>query len=229
MIKNIFFVYSVLILNISLPAQNNELITVAAGTMIMDYFPVSLRYRYPEFTTGTILFKNGSSNSNRLNYNFLLDEMEFIRSRDTLSIAMKKDIRLITVAQDTFFYDNGYLEQIYSGPVKVYLRQHYKLKQVLKKDSYGISSSGSSTTSYSVLPYDGKFFKLTANEDMVFQKTREYYLSVSSSGFVQFRKKPLLQLFPGKEEAIKDYLKADKIDFNLQNDLLKLAAYLGTL
>lgn len=225
----LFFISSILILNISVSAQNNELITVKAGSKILDNFPVTVRYRYPEFTSGQILFKNGTVNTTRLNYNFLIDKMEFIQSRDTLSLVKKNDIRFIVVAQDTFFYDNCYLEQISGGPVKVGLRQRIKLKEVLKKDSYGTSSSGSSTNSYGMLPSDGNFYKLTANEDLVFQKTMEYYLATSSSGFVQFKKKSVLQLFPQKAAEIQKYLKSNKVDFDSREDLLRLAEYLRNL
>lgn len=227
--KIVVFICAILILNIYLSAQKNELITVKSGTRILDYFPLQERYRYPEFIAGQVLFKNGTVNTTRLNYNFLLGEMEFIQSRDTLSIVRKKDIRFIIVAQDTFYYDNGYLEQIYSGPVKVGLKQRIKLKEVLKKDPYGTSSSGSSTNSYGTLPVDGNFYKLVANEDMVFQKTNEYYLSTPSSGFVQFSKKNVMQLFPQKTDTIKDYLKSNKVDFNSRDDLLRLAGYLRSL
>jgi hypothetical protein len=227
--KIIFVIGTILMLNISLLAQKNEIITVKAGNKILDYFPVSVRYLYPEFISGQVSFKNGTVNLTRLNYNFLLDEMEFIQSRDTLSIVKKKDIRFIAVAQDTFFYDNGYLRQICGGPVKVGLRQRFKLTQVLKKDSYGSSSSGSATTSINMLPSDGNFYKLTVNEDMVFQKIKEYYLAASSGGFVQYRKKTVLQLFPQKEDAIKGYIKSNKINFDSAADLIKLTEYLRSL
>jgi hypothetical protein len=227
--KIMIFICSILILNITLSAQKDELFMVKAGNKILDFFPFQERYRYPEFIAGQVLFKNGTVNSARLNYNFLLDEIEFVQGHDTLSIVRKKDIKLIVVAQDTFFYDNGYLEQIFSGPVKVGLKQRIKLKEVLKKDSYGTSSSGSATNSYGFLPSEGNFYKLTANEDMVFQKTKEYYLATSSSGFVQFRKKAVLQLFPQKATEIQKYLKSNKVDFDSVEDLLRLAEYLRIL
>jgi hypothetical protein len=99
----------------------------------------------------------------------------------------------------------------------------------LKKDSYGTSSSGSATNSYGSLPVDGSFYKLAANEDMVFQKILEYYLTTSSSGFVQFSKKNVIQLFPQKGDAIKAYLKSNKVDFDSRDDLIRLAYYLGSL
>jgi hypothetical protein len=227
--KILVFICFLLLLNTSLSAQKYEPVAVRAGTKVIDYFPPRERYRYPEFVSGRVQFKNGIYSDTRLNYNFLMGEMEFTKSGDTLSIINKKDIRYVAVAQDTFFYDKGYLELISGGQVRVALKQYIKLKEVLKKDSYGTSSSGSATNSYGSLPVDGSFYKLAANEDMVFQKTLEYYLTTSSSGFVQFSKKNVIQLFPQKGDAIKAYLKSNKVDFDSRDDLIRLAYYLGSL
>jgi hypothetical protein len=227
--KSAVLLIPLLILNISLSAQKNELITVKAGNPIMDYFPFQERYRYPEFVQGKVYFNNGTVNSTRLNYNFLTAEMEFIQSRDTLSIYRKKDIVQVVIAKDTFFFDNGYIEQISGGGIKVGLKQYIKLKEVLKKDSYGTSSSGGASTSYGSLPANGKLYKLTANEDMVFQKVREYYLSTPASGFVSFRKKTIMQLFPKHEDEIKTFLKSNDVDFDSGEDLIKLSRFVAGL
>jgi hypothetical protein len=227
--KILFFICSIVFLCVSLSAQKYEPVIVKAGTKILDYFPFQERYRYPAFIAGQVIVKNGNTTSTRLNYNLLMDEFEFIQSRDTLTFTKKKEIKCIVVAVDTFYYDNGYLEEIHGGPVKVGLRQRIKLKEVLKKDSYGTSSSGSATNSYGSLPTDGNFYKLTVNEDMVFQKVEEYYLSAASGDFVQFKKKYILQLFPDKSEAIKSYIKANKVDFDSREELLKLADFLNKM
>jgi hypothetical protein len=227
--KNVIFIFSVLILNISLSAQKNELITVRAGTRVIDYFPLSIRYRYPEFISGKVQFKDGIYSETRLNYNFLMGEMEFIQVRDTLSIINKKDIRLISVAQDTFYYDNGYMQQIAGGSFKVGSKEYFKLKEVMNQDSYGISGSGSATNSYGMLPAEGNFYKLVVNKDIVFQKTREYYFTTASGGFVQFSKKNIIRMFPQKEDAIKAYLKSNKVDFDSGTDLLRFSDFLRGL
>jgi hypothetical protein len=226
MIRTTIITCILLLLNINLRAQKDELITVKAGHRILDYFPVTVRYRYPEFVAGKIMFKNGTVNSPRLNYNLLLDEMEFIQAKDTLALVRKKEIRYIAVEVDTFYYDNGFLEQLSGGTVRVCLRQRIKLKEVLKQDPYGTSSSGSASTSYGVLPTDANFYKLTPNEDMVFQKTREYYLLSPGNEFVQFRKKTVLQLYPQKNAEIQKYIKSNKVDFDSRDDLLRFAEYL---
>lgn len=221
---------AVILLNAGLSAQKNDLVTVKAGSKILDHFPFRERYRYPEFTPGKVYFRNNTYSAFKLNYNLLMAEMEFIQSRDTLAIVNKKDIKYIVIDKDTFYFDKNYLELIsHPVPLKVVLNQYIKLKEIVKKDSYGTSSSGSSTQSYGSLPSNGQFYKLAANEDMVFQKIREYYLSTPSSGFVPFKKKNVMQLFPKNEDDIKKYLKSNEIDFDSREDLIKFAAYLQGL
>jgi hypothetical protein len=227
--KIIFIITSVLFLTISLSAQKNKTITVMAGTKVLDYFPAIVRYRYPEFLDGQIIFKNGRVSNGRFNYNFLLSEMEFIQGVDTLSISKKKDINTLTVGNDIYFYDSGYLEMISDGQVRVVLKQYYKLTEVLRKNGFGVATRGASVDSYNSMTAGGNFYDLVPNEDMVFQKTFEYSFSIPSGNFVQFRKKNVLQQFPQKNVEIQQYLKTNKVNFESQEDLLRFAEYLGTL
>ena len=228
--KSIIILSCFIFLSSSLSAQKYQSVTVRAGMKVIDAFPFSERYRYPEFVSGIILVKTGVYSETKLNYNLLNGEMEYIRKKDTLAIANKKDVKLITAEQDTFYYDKGYyMEQLSGGKIKVVLKQYIKLKETQKKDSYGTSSSGSATTSYGSLPSQGNFYKMVANEDLVFQRTLEYYLTDHSGGFIQYNKKNVLQEFPQNKDAIKAYIKTNKINFNSREDLLKLADYLRSL
>jgi hypothetical protein len=216
-------------LTICLSAQKQDQIIVKAGTKLIDYIPVQERYLYPEFTPGKVIFRNSIYSEKKLNYNYLAGEIEFIQKSDTLSIANKKDISLIISALDTFYYDKGYIQQIRSGYPKVGLKQFIELKGIQNKDSYGISGSAGSTTSYSSLPVDGSFYRLTANKDMVFKCSTQYYICTKESGFQFFNRKKILELFPENKPVIKDYLKSNKVNFNSKVDLLRLADFLGTL
>jgi len=228
--NTLLIICSLFFLNTSLCAQKNELIIVKAGTKILDYFPLSKRYLYSEFVPGRIWFKSGTYSDRKLNYNHLTGEMEFIQAHDTLSFANKKDIELIMIAQDTFYYDKGYIEQLRSGNVRVGLKQYYELKEIQNKDSYGTASSGSSTISYNSLPNtEGNFYKLTANKDIIFKRTVLYYMATPESGFVLCSKNNMIQLFPLHKSKIKSYLKANKIKFDSRDDILKLADFLKTL
>jgi hypothetical protein len=227
--KIVLLIVPAILLNLCLSAQKQEVIVVKAGTKLLDYFTVKERYLYSEFTPGKILLLNGNYSVKKLNYNFLAGEIEFIDKTDTLSIANKRDIKLISVAQDTFHYDKGYIEQIRSNYPKVGLKQFIELKEIQTKDTYGVSSTGGASTTYSSLPVDGSFYKLVANKDMLFKKTIQYYISTKDSGFQFFNRKTVLALFPENEDKIREYLKANRIKFDSREDLLRLADFLGTL
>jgi hypothetical protein len=227
--KKVFPVFCFFLFNLSVLAQNYEPVTVRAGMKIVDVIPFSERYRYPEFTPGRIQLKTGVYSDTRLDYNFLNQEMEYIRNRDTLAIANAREIEYISVAQDTFYYDKGYFEIVSGGPVKVVLKQYIKVKEAQKQDSYGSTSSGAAITSYGSLPQNGNFYKLTANTDLMMQRTLEYYFSKTKSDFTPFTRKNAMRMFPGKEKQIKAYLKSNRVNFNTREDLLRFAGYLGTL
>lgn len=224
--KMTFILLPALFINILLFAQEQEQILVEAGTSLLDHFTVSERYLYPEFLTGQVIFRHPAYSERKLNYNFLNGEIEFIQGHDTLSIANKEDIKLIAIEEDTFYYNNAYVKQIKSDYPKVGIRDIVELKEVLKKDPYGVSSSGSSRISYNALPSDGNIYKLKGNHDMIFQRIREYYLSTPWSGFLLFNKKNVFLLYPGEKKYIKSYLKSEQVKFDSEDDLLGLAEFL---
>ena len=212
----------------NMSAQNYETIVVKAGTKMTNYFPYNERYRYQEFIPGKVVFKNGTSNNVNLNYFYLTGEIVFLQAKDTLYISKKKDLSYVVVV-DTFFYDNGYMEVISGGQLKVGLKQYVKIKDVLKEGAMGTINRVSSVDTFNSVWTDGNSYGLIPNENIEVQMTLEYYLSKSSGGFVQFNKKNTIQLFPQKEDEIKAYIKTHKIDFDSRDDLLKFADYLRSL
>jgi len=75
----------------------------------------------------------------------------------------------------------------------------------------------------------GNFYELTPDEDIVLEKFKKYYLSYGSSGFVPYRKKNVMDLFPQKVTEIQKYLKSNKVNFDSVDDLLRFAEYLRSL
>jgi hypothetical protein len=225
---SIIFIFSILIFSISLSAQNGKTVIVKAGTKVQDYFSLQERYRYPDFIPGVVMFKNGKFSNINLNYNILYGEIEFVQSADTMAITKKKDIRNIA-AQDTFFYDNGYIELLSEGKLRVGLKQYIRIKDVLKTGAFGTTARSVSVDSYSSVSANGITYNLVPNEDIELEKMMEYYLMPSSGEFIPFTKKNVMQLFPQDEDKIKAYIKTNKVNFDSRDSLLKFADYLNGL
>lgn len=226
--KLVVIFFSVLILNEVLNSQDNKTVIVRAGTKVSDYFSFSDKFLYPDFIPGKVVLKSGRSNEVKLNYDMLLDEIEFVQSGDTLAISRKKDLKYVA-SQDTFYYDNGYIKIIYSGKVRVGMKQCWRIKDILKIGAFGTRVRGGTAESVSSLQANGLTYGLIPNEDMEIQKSIDYYLCSPSGDFIPFIKKNTLQLFPAKSNEIKAYLKSNKVNFNSQKDLLLFAGWLSTL
>ena len=224
-----FIICAILFMNCCLSAQKSEPVTVKAGERVIDHFPFKERYLYPDFTEGKVIFNNERTIPNMLNYNILSGEMEFIKSPDTLFIADKKDIKSIIIAQDTFYYYNGYLQIIRDGSLKVYLRQRIKTKDVLKKGAFGTTNRSAASDSYSYLTTGPHPIDLTLDEDIVFQKTTEFFFSLSGYDYIPFNKKNIIKSLPGKEDVIKNWLKSNKIDFESGYDILKMSGFINNI
>jgi hypothetical protein len=230
--KKIYVIISIIILaSYCLSAQNYKPITVKAGSRVIEYFPYKDRYMYTDFKEGNVLFKSGRVITNKFNYNFLINEMQFIQSGDTLSISNsnKKDIRFITIEQDTFYIRDHYLKQIHSGNMRVFENQDIILKDILKKGAMGTVNRSSASESFNSISLTGNIYELRPEEDWVFQKTPEFYYSLDYGDFEMFTRKNVLQLFPGKDDDVKNFLKANKVNFESREDILKLTDFLSGL
>ncbi len=103
----------VLMNHMGLFAQNKTSVTVKAGSKISDVFTAADIFYYPEFTKGRVYFKDGSTSSAKLNYSLLVDQIQFIDPKgDTLSLANQTTIQVISIDQDSFYYDKGYLRLV---------------------------------------------------------------------------------------------------------------------
>jgi hypothetical protein len=224
-----FLIVALFILTVPLAGQEHQTITVKAGTRVIDYFPFSEQYRYPEFIQGKVMFKNGNYTITKLNYCILQGEMQFIQSKDTLAIANAKDVSFVQIMLDTFYYDNGYLE-VLSGhdPVIMAVKQYVKLSDVQKEGAYGTRSSTSAVQTYSGIYDQGSLSnnKLVRQEDLVLSRNTDYYIGNSKNGFLTYKKSNVLKLFPLYKSALEDYLKKNAIDFKAKEDLLQLTKFL---
>lgn len=189
-------------------------------------------YRFPGFTDGTIIFRNGIISPARLNYNISLDEMHFINQNgDTLSLAEPTTISFISMNGTRFYYDNvnGYLQTIdTAGDVILSFKQGF-ITQQLRPGAYGTTIPHEGARTYSYFTGNGQKFNLGQDEKITVT-TKEYYFFGDQYGhFTKACKEFILLHFDKHQPEIKSFLKARHINFNDLEDLLQLMQYCSTL
>lgn len=207
-------------------AQDSLTIFISADQQVSDVLTPKKIYKYPEFKPGRITFRDGSVANDRFNYNYLNGEIEFIQ-RDTLAISKDQmlNIRFLTVDNDTFFYDKGYLQQIVTTPVGRLLKR--QLLVVTKREKIGAYNQPSQTSAIeSYGSFTDNFGGFTPNlkihENITLALRTDFYFGDRFNTFLLASKRNLQRVFPNKRKQIDEYLRIHTVNFKKPEDLKNL-------
>ncbi len=215
-------------------AQGNERYRIGADEEIEKAIPPNERYRYPNFRQGDVHFQNGTKASARLNYNLLLEEMQFIDiTKDTMALADEHLIKQINIGDEDFYYDenSGFVEIMAEySPVKLAIHQKFTTINAEKMGAYEQSSAVSSIKTYkSYTSGSGQRQNLKLKGDVVLAIESTFYLVDQNNRVYKANKSALRKIFPEQKQAIQDYIKEEAIDFGDEEDLRKLLQYCNEL
>jgi len=209
-----------------LSAQNKKQI-VQGNDDINSSIPDSVKYKYASFTSGRVMFKDGTIGGSLLNYNLLSGEVQFVSPNgDTLAIANEETIKYIAIGSDTFFYDKIYL-QLVEGNTTVKLAKNKKMKlaDIKKKGGFGSYTSSGGIENYSSLNIGSRTLHLAENKQLIFVTRTTYYIGDQYYHFLPATKKNVLKMF-NKKKGLEVYLNEHKFNFLKEADLKKLLNYL---
>jgi hypothetical protein len=212
-------------------AQKSKIVTVRAGTNIMDVLSPADVFYYPHFTSGKVFFRDGTVTASKLNYNLLVDEMHFINENgETLALANENNVKYIVINNDSFYYNHGYLRLLASGAVsKLVVKQIWIISDARPVGAYNTTNNSVSITSYATMNEHGRLYDLAIDEDLVLKKVEQFYFGDNYNHFVLADKKNLLTLFPKEQERLEMYLKENRINFTKKDDLEKIVQFLEHL
>ncbi len=208
-------------------AQSNAY-TVKPGESANKALPADVQYHYPQFTQGTVFFRDGTASNATLDYNLLSGEMQFIAPKgDTMAVSNEATIKYILIDSDTFFYDKTFLKLIDgNATAKLAQKEVLVIGDVKKSGGYGLLSSSSSITTISSINSNGRVTKLTENKQIILSKKVTYYIGDAYNHFLPTSKKNIIKLFGKKQAAIEQYFKDNKVLFNNEEDLKALIKFL---
>lgn len=156
-----------------------------------------------------------------MRYNIFADEFEFITPKnDTLILDKIDDFSTINFVSlnkryQLVAYTNN-KKLVYGYLINQYEKDGFAL---LKKENVGYTEAKIAKTTLET----GMPAKYSKSSDSYFLKNKEVGITEFPDG-----KKALIKLFPDKKDAIEAFLKANKIDFDSEIDLMKIVDFLAT-
>ena len=228
-----YFIYFFLLLYVNNNfGQDSTRFLIKAGQVISEVLTPEKIYKYPEFLRGKIIFRDEKSTEALLNYNYLNGEIEFINpGNDTLAIAKHQmlNIRRIMLNKDTFYYHNGYLQQVLQTSFGTLAQR--QMLVVLKREKIGAYGQPTSATSVESMAYFKDYYgsittTLTVQENITMEYKNEFFFGDNYNFFVPANKKNLIRLYPSRKAILNNYLRENNVDFRNSSHLQKLFLFL---
>lgn len=223
-----------LLLTLSLAAyaqKSVERIEIKGGSAAWENFYREI-YRYPEFKTGIVEYKNGKQFRGNLNYNKVLGTIQFLDEKgDTLALSNEEMIRSVMIDDDEYFYvaPDCMQEVKDAGELRLVKNERLRIADKQKVGGLGIPNSTGTIDSYDRIDSKVNYNQIDINEKLLLNKTTRFFLETAKHELVPASKKNILNLFPKHEAQIKEYIKNHQIDFTREDHLAELIGFLAQL
>ncbi|HLO81422.1 MAG TPA: hypothetical protein VK166_10705 [Chitinophagaceae bacterium] len=202
--------------------------TVNPGQTLDEGLPFEVRYAYPEFKAGFAHFRNGNLGGSKMNYNYLISEMQFINGADTVSVNKAEDIKFIVIEKDTFYYVKGWVRQLAtSGEVKLGEKKSLAFSNREKIGAFGTSGGGSSIDAVENVSTVSNIQKsLEAKQMLSFAEYSVFYFADRFGEYRQATKKSLANMFGKNHPGFEKFLEEGKFNYFSETDMKKVYDYL---
>lgn len=195
--------------------SQTEKITVRAGEDLNKAFSNYGLYRFKTFSSANAYFKNGKAATAKFNYNYALNEMQYIDAKtgDTLTLANPEEITLVKFDDATFYYNDGFLEALSEyDSVSIGMKQKTSINYE-KTGTYGQAITNSSILNETKLVSNNMSYNLTLSSDVAIKKEITWYLIGNDGSLVKADKSGFKKLYPKHADDINNYFKQNKNGF----------------
>jgi hypothetical protein len=181
------------------------------------------QYLYPDFAQSKVKMKAGKDLSLMLNYNLITERMVFFQKDKPYDMLNQSSVDTIYLNGSKFIpYEKVFLEVFPGSNVTFFIEHRGKIQEPGKPAAYGGTSQVSSSTYYNRIEMSGQIFNMKLLNDITVRYDPLYWVRVNNNMASFAGEKQLLKIFPGKEDAIKQFIRKNKLKFDKTEDVLKI-------
>lgn len=182
-------------------------------------------YYFKEFTSGQVVLKNKQFARGKFNYDFVNRQMHFLNGNTDMIVENLEDIDTVIIDKTRFIpFEGRFVEVLKEGDVVVLVEKEVNTREQGKVGAMGMATHGS----VQAIDVNARFQRVNGenNMDLTVYKDeiKNTYLIQIKNRWKSFRNQvTFLKLFPKKQqEELKALIKAEGIDFDCPEDVLKL-------
>ncbi|MDQ6815547.1 MAG: hypothetical protein M3040_17595, partial [Bacteroidota bacterium] len=182
-------------------------------------------YVFPAFIEGTVRQKSGETNKALFNYNSVTEEMIFDQGGQQLALDKIENVDTVYIQNRKFVpFGNVFYEVATTGAMPLFIQ--HKTQLIPPGNNTGMGSSQTAAiTNISDLKAAGLAYKLKLPDDYKVMNKTIYWLRKNNNYYIIKAEKNIEDLFPDKADAIKKYVKDNKVNFKNSQDLIKVVQF----
>ncbi len=192
-------------------------------------------YLFPEFTDGTVQLIDSKIWNGKLNYNFYLDQMQFLGPINTImTLTEPEKVVSIDIGDHKFInFKNTFIETITNGPILLCLRKHVgrTTRKIGAYGTTGIDSGISTISSYTAYTSDKQgttdINSLKSNEKTVQHTDLNFYILNSGEIIKISNQKDLIKCFSSNKDLIRQELERQHTKFNSIESMKKIIDWIN--
>jgi hypothetical protein len=216
---------------INLTAQEHKTFKVNPGEKIFNAIPPKDRYAYSNFIPGIVNFKNNNLGGGRMNYDALVQGIEFIDANgDTIILDNLETIRNVVMATDTFVVEKVTLRQIaLQGNIRLAKSWVIMVSNHQREGAMGQVTDASVETFTSLSSSGNALKTMVAKDILTFKEHTTFYFGNKFGQFKLANKRNLMADFGNHKKEISAYLEGNKVNFLKEQDMRDLLNFLSKL
>ena len=209
--------------------------------MVNELASFNMQYLLDEFTEGSVYFSQRRPVHGKINYNILLDGIQYYdQNNQLLTMLPDQPVDSVVLGNHVLLPYNktGFIEVFRSGDATLMLYRSIDVhSEALIRGAYGAINRTSSLQQIKTLMHSdvlGRDLTIgnTERQEMEITLTyrQNYFFQTPDGQLIELNnRRTLSRAFPGHSSKINQFLRQNSIDFNSKESLLKLVAFLHTL
>lgn len=211
----------------------NKTVDLSAGDTVDNVLNNSLKYAFKEFTDGTVIYKDGKA-AGKLNYNYLNNEMQFIEPQTSRmqAVANVDNITMIIIDNRRFVPSGNkseFIELITEGSNMLGVKRKINIKNYGTSGPYGSNSYSSLDGENNFMVNSSQTKTTSSSVKKIFDETLYYLVAGDEKNLIKGVKTFTKSYGKDNADKIKKYAEDNNINFNKEEDLIKMIQYCEAL
>ena len=190
----------------------------------------ALQFLFHDFSLGKVRMKNDNLQSVMLNYNTVSEKMVFEKGGNLYDMVNIEMIDTVFVQESKFVpVGKVFYEVLLIAPISLFIQHKGKLLSPGTPAAYGGTSQVSSTTRLTSVQLSSGYYNLKLPKDYIVKTDRVYWIRKDNIMFSYTNERQFIKIFPDKVKEIKEFIKKQKIKFDMLQDQIRLTEHCNEL